>query len=111
MKSICVYLRLSAVALFFLQAVFAIDGTVYNQTTGKPAADATVTLYKLGQAGPEALETVHTDANGRFEIKAGLPPGAFACTFTTPLAAGGRKNFSVPPSGSLYAVLPSFLNR
>ncbi|HXI39662.1 MAG TPA: hypothetical protein VNH83_06770, partial [Bryobacteraceae bacterium] len=35
----------------------AIDGKVVNQTTGKPQAGATVTLYKLGQAGPEQIES------------------------------------------------------
>lgn len=61
-KFICAYLCSSV----FL---FAVDGTVINRTTEKPAANATVTLYKLGQAGPEALETVHTDAQGHFEMK------------------------------------------
>jgi hypothetical protein len=70
MKFICVYLCSSVVSL-----LLGVDGTVVNQTTGKPAQDATVTLYKLGQAGPEALESVHTDAQGRFEIKASPQPG------------------------------------
>src|SRR6266498_3693228 len=61
-KPICVYLYLSAVSLF------AVDGTVINRTTGKPQSDATVTLYKLGQAGMESLESVHSDAQGTFSI-------------------------------------------
>ena len=40
----------------------------------------------------------------------GMPPGAVALTFGL-LAPAGRKNFSVPPSGSFHAVLPSFLKR
>src|SRR5436305_14864673 len=55
--------------LFVLPLHAAVDGTVINQTTGKPAKDATVTLYKLGQAGPEALQSVHTDAQGKFTIQ------------------------------------------
>ncbi|HUJ22034.1 MAG TPA: hypothetical protein VLX58_10955 [Bryobacteraceae bacterium] len=46
----------------------AIDGKVINQTTGKPQAGATVTLYKLGQAGPEQVESVKSGANGIFHI-------------------------------------------
>jgi hypothetical protein len=46
----------------------AIDGKVVNQTTGKPQAGATVTLYKLGQAGPEQIESVKSTADGTFHI-------------------------------------------
>ncbi len=68
MKSLCLSLCLAVSA-------FAVDGVVMNQSTGKPANNATVTLYKLGQAGPEALETVHTDAQGKFEIKQSVQDG------------------------------------
>jgi hypothetical protein len=47
-----------------------VDGTVVNQTTGKPQAGATVSLFKLTQAGPESLESTKSDAQGRFTIKA-----------------------------------------
>ena len=46
----------------------AVDGTVINKTTGKPQAGATVTLYKLGQAGMESIESVKSDAQGKFRI-------------------------------------------
>lgn len=49
-------------------AFAAVDGTVINQTTGKPQAGATVTLYKIGQAGPEAIESVKSGADGKFQI-------------------------------------------
>jgi len=49
-------------------ALAAIDGKVVNQTTGKPQAGATVTLYKLGQAGPEQIESVKSAADGTFHI-------------------------------------------
>ncbi len=49
-------------------ALGAIDGKVVNQTTGKPQAGATVTLYKLGQAGPEQIESVKSAADGTFHI-------------------------------------------
>lgn len=49
-------------------ALAAIDGKVVNQTIGKPQAGATVTLYKLGQAGPEQIESVKSAADGSFHI-------------------------------------------
>lgn len=57
-------------ALLLLAALpaLAIDGVVINKTTGKPAVDATVSLYKLGSAGMEAMESVHTGAQGKFAI-------------------------------------------
>jgi hypothetical protein len=48
-----------------------------------------VTLYKLGQAGPEALETVHTDAQGKFTIKQD--------------AQGGPHNLQATYDGVTYA--------
>ncbi|HZT29551.1 MAG TPA: carboxypeptidase-like regulatory domain-containing protein [Bryobacteraceae bacterium] len=51
----------------------AIDGTVVNQTTGKPQAGATVTLYKLGQDGMESVQSVKSDAQGKFEINQDMP--------------------------------------
>jgi len=54
----------------------AVDGTVVNQTTGKPQGGATVTLYKLGQAGPEQIESVKSSADGSFHIAQDAPgPG------------------------------------
>jgi hypothetical protein len=49
-------------------AFAAIDGRVINQTLGKPQGGATVTLYKLGQAGPEQIESVKSGADGKFHI-------------------------------------------
>jgi len=49
-------------------AFAAIDGHILNRTTGKLQPGATVTLYKLGQAGPEALESVKSDEKGQFRI-------------------------------------------
>jgi len=62
-KPICAFLCLAAVPVFA-----AVDGTVTNRTTGKPAAGATVTLYKLGQAGMESVESVKSGADGRFHM-------------------------------------------
>jgi hypothetical protein len=50
----------------------AVDGTVTNRTTGQPQPGATVTLYKLGQNGLESVESVKTDAAGKFRIDQNL---------------------------------------
>ena len=47
----------------------AVDGTVTNKTTNKAQANATVTLYKLGQAGMESIESVKSSADGQFTIQ------------------------------------------
>jgi hypothetical protein len=65
-------------ALFLLLAqaaqAAAIDGIVLNGATGKPQANATVTLFKLaGANGPEALETVKSDASGKFSMTKEVP--------------------------------------
>src|SRR6266511_6347714 len=67
-----VYLRASAVSLVLVLPAMAIDGTVVNQTTGKPQGGATVTLYKLGQAGMESIESVKSGADGKFSIQQDL---------------------------------------
>ncbi len=48
----------------------AVDGTVINKTTDKPQPNATVSLFKLTEAGPESLETVKSDAAGKFVMQA-----------------------------------------
>lgn len=52
----------------FLALLLVVNGTVLNQSTGKPQPGATVTLYKLGQAGPESLESVKSGPDGQFRI-------------------------------------------
>jgi len=61
-----------AILLSLATAYAAVDGTVTNRTTGKPQAGVTVTLSKLSQAGPEAVGTAKTDAQGRFSIDQAL---------------------------------------
>lgn len=56
--------------LFAIPLFAAVDGTVINRTTSKPQPNATVTLYKLGQAGMEALESVKSDGQGKFTMQA-----------------------------------------
>ncbi|MBM3812838.1 MAG: carboxypeptidase regulatory-like domain-containing protein [Acidimicrobiia bacterium] len=68
--NIHVHPRLSAAILLFCSnaALAAVDGTVINRTTDKPQQNATVTLYKLGDAGMDSLESVKSDAAGQFTI-------------------------------------------
>ena len=53
----------------------AIDGTVVNRTTSKPAAGVSVTLVKPGQNGMQTLGTTTTDAAGRFVFERDQPGG------------------------------------
>ena len=64
-------------ALFLLcvPMLAAVDGTVTNQTTGKPQDGAVVQLFKLGQAGPEFLANTKSDAAGTFKFDRTLEPG------------------------------------
>jgi hypothetical protein len=48
--------------------LFAVSGTVVNQTTGQPQPGATVTLYKIGSDGPEAMTSIKAGAGGKFEM-------------------------------------------
>ena len=52
----------------FALFLFAVNGTVVNQTTGQPQPGATVTLYKIGGAGPESMTSVKSTAAGKFEM-------------------------------------------
>ena len=60
---ICVYSRLIS-----LPAFAAVDGTVINATTGKPAAGTIVSLVQPGQGGMQTLASVKTDAQGNFSF-------------------------------------------
>jgi hypothetical protein len=60
---LCVYLRLICPPAFA-----AVDGTVINRTTGKPAAGTIVSLVQPGQGGMQTLASVKTDAEGKFKI-------------------------------------------
>ncbi len=60
---------LSIAALFFVAIAQAgVDGTVVNGTTGKPQPGTTVTLFRVGQNGPESIQSVKSDAEGHFAI-------------------------------------------
>jgi hypothetical protein len=54
--------------LLCLPAFAAVDGTVTNGTTGKPAANTIVSLVQPGQGGMQTLQSVKTDAQGNFHL-------------------------------------------
>ncbi len=62
-------MKLIAAALLVAGAAgAAVEGVVVNRTTNQPQPGATVTLYKLGGAGMEAVESVRSGAGGRFRM-------------------------------------------
>jgi hypothetical protein len=67
------YLLLVIAAASMVHA--AVDGTVVNSTTGKPQSGATVTLFQPTNQGPQFIESVKTDAQGKFQITKEVPPG------------------------------------
>jgi hypothetical protein len=72
-------LGIALLLLASLPALAAVDGTVINKTSGKPAAGVTVRLTSLGQDGMKPLGRTETAANGsfRFDTPAeGHVPGA-----------------------------------
>src|ERR1700761_745007 len=54
----------------------AIDGTVTNATSGKPQAGSTVTLFQPTSQGPQFIDSVKTDAAGKFTITKEVPNAA-----------------------------------
>jgi hypothetical protein len=68
-KSLVIFLAAAATALA------GVDGTVVNQTTGRPQPGADISVFNLTQAGPELLDSAKSDASGRFSINKTLEPG------------------------------------
>jgi len=57
-----------------LPAFAQIDGTVINQSTGKPQPGATVGIYTMGnQNGLELVDQAKSDAQGKFTVNKNLP--------------------------------------
>jgi hypothetical protein len=101
-------------ALFLLTAQIlqaaAVEGIVLNGATGKPQPGATVTLFRLASAnGPEALETVKSDASGKFSMTKEVPgprmiqvafDGVTYSTVLTPATPAGAVTVNVFPSST-----------
>jgi hypothetical protein len=69
MKRLILFLSAASIAYA------AVDGTVVNSTTGKPQAGATVTLFQPTSQGPQFIDSVKTDAQGKFQITKEVPAG------------------------------------
>jgi hypothetical protein len=81
--------------LFCFPLLAAVDGTIINRTTGKPAAGTIVSLVQPGQGGMQTLASVKTDAEGKFRIdKEGSGGGP---TLVQAFFGGVLYNKVVPP--------------
>lgn len=77
----------------------AVDGVVTNRTAGRPQAQATVSLFKLGGAGPEMIESVKTGEDGRFAFAARLDgPGMVQAVYQGVVYTRMLQG-STPPTG------------
>lgn len=61
-------------SIFFLLAstLLAIDGTVVNKTTGKPAADVPIVLLRLGDGGMMPAGNAKSGPDGKFSFSQGV---------------------------------------
>jgi len=63
-------MKLAAAALALAATAQAtIDGTVVNRTSGRPAPGVQVRLIRMSAGGPEPVETVKSDPQGRFSFQ------------------------------------------
>ena len=63
---------MKSLLLLLAASLFAIDGTVVNKSTGKPAPDVAVMLLRLGDGGMMPVGTVKSGPDGKFEFKQGV---------------------------------------
>jgi hypothetical protein len=95
-----VVMRIFHILAFFavaLPATAAVDGTVTNGTSGKLQAGATVTLFQPTQQGPQFIDSVKTDADGRFSITKEIPAGGAGPLLLQAVYAGVQYNKTLPP--------------
>ncbi len=86
-----------ALFVITLSAQAAVDGIVTNGTSGKPQAGATVTLFQPTQQGPQFIESVKTDADGKFVITKEIPAGGAGPLLLQAVYAGVQYNKTLPP--------------
>jgi hypothetical protein len=87
----------------------AVDGTVTNATTGKPQAGATVTLFQPTAQGPQFIDSVKTDAQGKFQITKEVPAGGAGPLLLQAVYAGVQYNKMLPPGTPTQGVeIPVF---
>ena len=89
--------RIGLALLFAGAAQAAVDGTVTNSSTGKPQAGATVTLFQPTSQGPQFIDSVKTDAQGKFQITKEVPAGGAGPLLLQAVYAGVQYNKMLPP--------------
>lgn len=75
----------------------AVDGVVVNSTSGRPQGGATVTLFQPTQQGPQFIDSVKTDAQGKFQITKEVPAGGAGPLLLQAVYAGVQYNKMLPP--------------
>ena len=86
--------------LFLVAATLAhaaIDGTVTNGTSGKPQPGATVTLFQPTNQGPQFIDSVKTDAAGKFTITKEVPNAGGGPLLLQAVYKGVQYNQMLPP--------------
>lgn len=78
-------------------ALAAVDGTVVNQTTGKPQPGATVTLFQTSQEGPQFIDSVKSGPDGRFAITKEPAQAGGGPMLLQAVYAGVQYNKMIPP--------------
>ncbi|HYH00304.1 MAG TPA: carboxypeptidase-like regulatory domain-containing protein [Terriglobales bacterium] len=98
-----VIVAFAALLLFALPSFAAIEGTVTNGTTGKPAAGAQIALLELAQGMNETSRTT-TDAQGKFSfnVQTGSTPHLIRATHQ------GVNYFKMVPPGTSSASVQVF---
>lgn len=98
--------RLAAsIVVFAPLALAGVDGVVTNATTGQPAAGATITLFQTSQQGPQFLNSVKSDAQGKFVFTEDVAPGRGGGPLLLQAVFGGvQYNKMLPPGSPLTAV-------
>ena len=90
-------IRVFACLLLAASVQAAVDGVVTNSSTGKPQAGATVTLFQPTQQGPQFIDSVKTDAQGKFQITKEVPAGGAGPLLLQAVYAGVQYNKMLPP--------------
>lgn len=90
-------IRITIALALSMTASAAIDGVVTNATTGKPQAGSTVTLFQPTEQGPQFIESVKTDAAGKFVITKEVPAGGAGPLLLQAVYAGVQYNKMLPP--------------
>jgi hypothetical protein len=81
-------------------AFAGVDGVVTNATTGKPQAGATVTLFQTSQAGPQFINSVKTDGQGKFVFTDDVSPGKGGGPLLLQAVYGGIQYNKMMPPGT-----------